>query len=68
MGVLAYRLLNADFFRDYGVINDAWVARKPPGFGFVFFDSERDAVPKIIFECEYTCTNAEHIYIEQNGY
>jgi hypothetical protein len=34
----------ADFFRDFGVINDAWVARKPPGFGFVFFDSERDAV------------------------
>ena len=33
-----------DFFRDYGVINDCWVARKPPGFGFVWFDSERDAV------------------------
>lgn len=33
-----------DFFRDYGKINDAWVARKPPGFGFVWFDDERDAV------------------------
>ncbi|KAJ1479886.1 hypothetical protein T484DRAFT_1669109 [Baffinella frigidus] len=32
-----------DFFRDYGVINDAWVARKPPGFGFVWLDDERDA-------------------------
>ena len=33
-----------DFFRDFGTINDAWVARKPPGFGFVWFDDERDAV------------------------
>jgi len=33
-----------DFFRDFGQINDAWVARKPPGFGFVWFDDERDAV------------------------
>ncbi len=33
-----------DFFRDYGTLNDAWVARKPPGFGFAWFDSERDAV------------------------
>ena len=33
-----------DFFRDYGSLNDAWVARKPPGFGFAWFDSERDAV------------------------
>merc|ERR1719352_2118732 len=32
-----------DFFRDFGQINDAWVARKPPGFGFVWFDDERDA-------------------------
>ena len=39
----------ADFFRDYGLINDAWVARKPPGFGFVFFDSDRDAVGN--FDC-----------------
>jgi hypothetical protein len=30
--------------RDFGRINDCWVARKPPGFGFVWFDSERDAV------------------------
>ena len=33
-----------DFFRDFGQINDAWVARKPPGFGFVWFEDERDAV------------------------
>lgn len=33
-----------DLFRDCGNINDAWVARKPPGFGFVWFDDERDAV------------------------
>ena len=33
-----------DFFRKYGQINDAWVARKPPGFGFVWFDHDRDAV------------------------
>ncbi|EKX45851.1 hypothetical protein GUITHDRAFT_108300 [Guillardia theta CCMP2712] len=32
-----------DFFRKYGQINDAWVARKPPGFGFVWFDDDRDA-------------------------
>jgi hypothetical protein len=35
-----------DFFRDYGVCNDAWVARKPPGFGFVWLNDERDAVPE----------------------
>ena len=33
-----------DFFRDFGQINDAWVARKPPGFAFVWFEDERDAV------------------------
>jgi len=33
-----------DFFRDYGTCNDAWVARKPPGFGFVWLEHERDAV------------------------
>eukprot|EP00292_Cryptomonas_paramecium_P021026 CAMPEP_0113661810 /NCGR_PEP_ID=MMETSP0038_2-20120614/197_1 /TAXON_ID=2898 /ORGANISM="Cryptomonas paramecium" /LENGTH=176 /DNA_ID=CAMNT_0000576575 /DNA_START=15 /DNA_END=541 /DNA_ORIENTATION=- /assembly_acc=CAM_ASM_000170 len=32
-----------EFFRGYGTINDAWVARKPPGFGFVFFEHEKDA-------------------------
>ena len=36
-----------DFFRDYGVCNDAWVARKPPGFGFVWLNDERDAVPSL---------------------
>ena len=35
-----------DFFRDYGVCNDAWVARKPPGFGFVWLNDERDAVQR----------------------
>jgi len=37
-----------DFFRDFGTISDAWVnsgalALKPTGFGFVWFDNERDA-------------------------
>eukprot|EP00285_Hemiselmis_virescens_P005563 CAMPEP_0173378784 /NCGR_PEP_ID=MMETSP1356-20130122/1909_1 /TAXON_ID=77927 ORGANISM="Hemiselmis virescens, Strain PCC157" /NCGR_SAMPLE_ID=MMETSP1356 /ASSEMBLY_ACC=CAM_ASM_000847 /LENGTH=107 /DNA_ID=CAMNT_0014331967 /DNA_START=13 /DNA_END=332 /DNA_ORIENTATION=+ len=32
-----------DFFKDFGTINDAWVARKPPGFGFCWFQNERDA-------------------------
>jgi RNA recognition motif-containing protein len=34
-----------DFFRKFDKsLNDAWVARKPPGFGFVWFDDLRDAV------------------------
>lgn len=33
-----------DFFRDFGTLNDAWVARKPPGFGFSWFEDVRDAV------------------------
>ena len=33
-----------NLFKDFGTINDAWVARKPPGFGFVWFEDERDAV------------------------
>eukprot|EP00284_Hemiselmis_tepida_P010807 CAMPEP_0174927320 /NCGR_PEP_ID=MMETSP1355-20121228/18072_1 /TAXON_ID=464990 /ORGANISM="Hemiselmis tepida, Strain CCMP443" /LENGTH=81 /DNA_ID=CAMNT_0016173415 /DNA_START=38 /DNA_END=279 /DNA_ORIENTATION=+ len=31
------------FFRGFGPINDCWVARKPPGFGFAWFENERDA-------------------------
>lgn len=30
-------------FGKYGKLNDIWIARKPPGFGFVIYDDERDA-------------------------
>jgi len=32
-----------DFFRDMGSISDVWVARSPPGYGFVTFKDRRDA-------------------------
>eukprot|EP00123_Amoebidium_parasiticum_P012034 comp21072_c1_seq1/m.28382 comp21072_c1_seq1/g.28382 ORF comp21072_c1_seq1/g.28382 comp21072_c1_seq1/m.28382 type:complete len:190 (-) comp21072_c1_seq1:450-1019(-) len=32
-----------DMFNRYGRVNDVWIARKPPGFGFVWFDDSRDA-------------------------
>jgi len=32
-----------DFFRNAGRINKIWIARQPPGFGFVVFDDPRDA-------------------------
>ena len=47
-----------DFFREFGKINDAWVARKPPGFGFVWFDDERDAV---LLNCPLTRLHASHL-------
>merc|ERR1712168_1206110 len=30
-------------FEHFGRIKDVWVARKPPGFGFIVYDEERDA-------------------------
>jgi hypothetical protein len=36
-----------DFFHSYRTLNDTWVARKPPGFGFAWFDDERDAVSSL---------------------
>ena len=38
----AVKDLHSDFDR-YGPIADVWVARKPPGFAFIEFESERDA-------------------------
>ena len=35
---------DGSFQQDFGAICDVWVARKPPGFGFVWFEMERDAV------------------------
>ncbi|XP_076940221.1 serine/arginine-rich splicing factor RSZ22A-like [Bidens hawaiensis] len=32
-----------DEFRPFGVIRNVWVARRPPGYGFVDFDDKRDA-------------------------
>eukprot|EP00124_Ichthyophonus_hoferi_P005107 Ihof_evm4s668 gene=Ihof_evmTU4s668 len=32
-----------DTFDKYGNLTDAWVARKPPGFGFVWYRDQRDA-------------------------
>ena len=30
-------------FDSFGRIKDIWVARNPPGFGFIIFDDARDA-------------------------
>ena len=32
-----------DAFSYYGRLKNCWVARRPPGFAFVEFESERDA-------------------------
>jgi len=36
-----------DFLRGAGRINSIWLARSPPGFGFVVFDDPRDAADAI---------------------
>ena len=30
-------------FEKFGSLRDVWVARNPPGFGFILFDDSRDA-------------------------
>eukprot|EP00730_Choanoeca_flexa_P002890 TRINITY_DN11220_c0_g1_i4.p1 TRINITY_DN11220_c0_g1~~TRINITY_DN11220_c0_g1_i4.p1 ORF type:complete len:170 (+),score=23.20 TRINITY_DN11220_c0_g1_i4:93-602(+) len=30
-------------FSEFGRLNNVWVARRPPGFAFVFFEDQRDA-------------------------
>jgi len=37
-----------DFLKGAGRINSVWLARSPPGFGFVVFDDPRDAADAII--------------------
>jgi len=37
-----------DFLRGAGRINSVWLARSPPGFGFVVFDDPRDASDAVI--------------------
>merc|ERR1719419_822059 len=37
-----------DFLRGAGRINSVWLARSPPGFGFVVFDDPRDAADAVI--------------------
>jgi len=32
-----------DVFQRYGRINNVWVARQPPGFGFIEYEDQRDA-------------------------
>ncbi|XP_042458878.1 serine/arginine-rich splicing factor RSZ21A-like isoform X3 [Zingiber officinale] len=36
-----------DEFRTFGVLRSVWVARRPPGYGFVEFDDRRDALDAI---------------------
>ncbi|XP_074567743.1 serine/arginine-rich splicing factor RSZ21A-like isoform X1 [Curcuma longa] len=36
-----------DEFRTFGVLRSVWVARRPPGYGFVEFDDRRDAMDAI---------------------
>ncbi|URE25016.1 splicing factor [Musa troglodytarum] len=36
-----------DEFRAFGVLRSVWVARRPPGYGFVEFDDRRDALDAI---------------------
>ncbi|KNC78302.1 hypothetical protein, variant [Sphaeroforma arctica JP610] len=32
-----------DMFETFGSVNDIWIARNPPGFGFIWFEDSRDA-------------------------
>ena len=32
-----------DFFSQWGNVNHVWVAKQPPGFGYVTFQKEEDA-------------------------
>jgi len=34
-------------FKQFGSLRSVWVARNPPGFAFIEFDDERDAVDAI---------------------
>lgn len=36
-----------EFFRGYGKIASVWIARNPPGFGFVTFEDPRDAADAV---------------------
>ncbi|KAG2303708.1 hypothetical protein Bca52824_032359 [Brassica carinata] len=36
-----------DEFRIFGVLRNVWVARRPPGYAFLEFDDERDALDAI---------------------
>ena len=46
VGGLGDRITRYDLEREferYGHLREAWVARKPPGFGFIEFEDPRDA-------------------------
>ena len=46
IGGLGDRISRHDLEREFerfGHLREAWVARKPPGFGFIEFDDPRDA-------------------------
>jgi arginine/serine-rich splicing factor 7 len=36
-----------DEFKAFGVLRNVWVARRPPGYAFLEFDDERDALDAI---------------------
>ena len=35
------------FFSKFGVITDIWIARNPPGFGYITFEKEEEATQAI---------------------
>ena len=39
--------LRAEFFRGFGNLAAVWIARNPPGFGFVTFEDARDAADAV---------------------
>ena len=38
-----FAYIQEDAFAKFGKLTDVWIARKPPGFGFVEYEDEKDA-------------------------
>lgn len=52
-----------DFFSKWGELRTVWVARQPPGFGYVTFVNPTDA-QRALFEGQGQCINGELIKLE----
>lgn len=52
-----------DFFSKWGAIKQVWVARQPPGFGYVTFENEADA-ERALAEGQGQVINGELIKLE----
>lgn len=52
-----------DFFSKWGELRSVWVARQPPGFGYVTFEDPTDA-QRALFEGQGQEINGELIKLE----